>query len=93
MRWVQLGDENTLFHTMATISHMRNYIVSLTDTDNSTIVDHDQKAQLLWIAFKARLGISEFQHMAYDLSNLLTVHNLEQLDANFTQEEIDLVIK
>jgi hypothetical protein len=31
--------------------------------------------------------------MAYDLSNLLSAHNLEQLDAYFSQEEIDLVIK
>jgi hypothetical protein len=30
--------------------------------------------------------------MAYDLSNLLSAHNLEKLDADFSQEEIDLVI-
>jgi ADP-heptose:LPS heptosyltransferase len=78
---------------MATISHKRNCIVSLTDSNNNIIVDHDQKAQLLWTTFKTRLGISEFQYMAYDLSNLISAHNLEQLDADFSQEEIDLVIR
>jgi hypothetical protein len=33
IRWVKHGDENTsFFHTMATISHKRNFIVSLTKT-------------------------------------------------------------
>lgn len=94
MRWIQLGDENThFFHSVATISHKRNYIVSLTDSDNNVVVDHDQKAHLLWTSFRNRLGLSEFQHMTYDLSNILTIQNLEQLDADFSHEEIDLVFK
>lgn len=31
--------------------------------------------------------------MAYNLNTLLSLHNLEQLDSDFSQEEIDLVIK
>ena len=33
VRWVTLGDENSsFFHTMATISHKRNFIVSITNS-------------------------------------------------------------
>jgi len=31
--------------------------------------------------------------MAYNLSSILTAHNLEQLNAEFSQQEIDLVIR
>lgn len=78
---------------MATIAHKRNFIVNLSGSDGSPVIDHDQKANLLWSAFKHRLGISEFLSMAYDLSNLLTQHNLSHLDEDFSQEKIDLVLK
>ena len=94
VRWVKLGDENThFFHTMATISHKRNFIVSLTNADGSIVLDHEQKAKLLWTAYKNRMGVSEFTNISYDLSSLLTAHNLEELDENFSDHEIDLVIK
>jgi hypothetical protein len=57
VRWVKLVDENTsFFHVMATISHKRNFIVSLTDPDDNSITNHDQKANMLWVAFKQRMG-------------------------------------
>ena len=89
-----MGYENThFFHTMATISHKKNFIVSLVKPDGTIISEHEQKAQLLWSAFKQRLGVSEFTSIAYDLSSLLNQHNLEHLDENFSQNEIDMVIK
>jgi hypothetical protein len=84
VRWINLG---------ATIAHKRNFIVSLTQSDGSLVMDHEQKANLLWTTFRSRLGISEFQNMAYDLSSLLTQHNLSHLDDDFSQDEIDSVIK
>ena len=94
VRWVKLGDENTnFFHTMATISHKRNFIVSLTKPDGSVVTDHDQKANLLWASYKERLGISEFSNISYNLSDLLTEHNLEHLDSEFGHEEIEHVIR
>lgn len=86
---VKLGDENThFFHTMATIAHKRNFIVASSDTEGNSIADHEQKANLLWIAFKQRMGVSEFSGMSYNLSDLLIEHDLEGLDAEFSQEEI-----
>ena len=94
VRWVKLGDENThFFHTMATIDHKRNFIVSLTNTDGSIITDHEQKANMLWTTYKNRLGVSEFTDISYDLSSLLLMHNLEYLDADFIDGEIEGVIK
>jgi len=79
--------------TVATICHKTSFIVSLTKSDGTSVSEHDQKANILWIAFKERLGSSEFTNMAQDFNTLLTQHDLEQLDLNFSQEEIDLVIK
>jgi hypothetical protein len=94
VRWLKLGDENTsFFHTIATISHKRNFIVSLNKPDGSVVTDHDQKANLLWIAYKDILGISEFTGISYDLNQLLTKHSLDHLDTEFSPEEIDHVIK
>jgi hypothetical protein len=58
-RWAQLGDENTsFFHSMATIRYRKNSIASLTRSDGSLAVDHQEKASLLWHVYKERLGIS-----------------------------------
>lgn len=94
IRWVNLGDENTsFFHTVATISHKRNFIVSLTKADGSIVIDHEQKASLLWTSYKERLGVSNFTNISFNLNDLLTMQNLEHLDAEFSPEEIDRVIK
>ena len=46
--WVKLEDENNhFFHTMATITHKRNYVISLSDSDHNLIYDHEQKANFL----------------------------------------------
>jgi len=82
---VKLGDENThFFHTMATIAHKRNFIVASSDTEGNSIADHEQKANLLWTAFKQRMGVSEFSGMSYNLNDLLTSHDLESLYAEFS---------
>jgi hypothetical protein len=94
VRWVKLGDENTqFFHTIATINHKKNFIASLALPDGSNIIDHEQKAQHLWSSFKRRLGASEYSNMAFDLNSLLVQHDMGHLDEDFSQLEIDMVIK
>ena len=70
IRWVNLEDENThFFHTVVTISHKRNFIVTLTKPDGTTVSDHDKKASLLWSSYKDRLGVSEFLGISYQLAD------------------------
>jgi hypothetical protein len=77
---VQLGDENTsLFHSIATISHRKNFITALS-TGEVSLTDHDQKAQLLWDNFKLRMCITEFKGISYDLSTLLTTFPMDHLE-------------
>jgi hypothetical protein len=52
-----------------------------------------QKANLLWTAFKNRMGISEYSGISYNLSTILTEHNLDHLDSEFSTEEIEQIIK
>jgi hypothetical protein len=55
---------------------------------------HEEKANLLWQAYKERLGTREFTHMYFDLSTLMTrVDNLADLALPFSKEEIDEVIR
>lgn len=94
IRWVTLGDENTsFFQAMATHNHSKKYIGSLVVNDDILITDYEQKAGILWSAFKDRLGISDFQGISYDLYDLLQRHDLNSLIEQFSQAEIDAMIK
>jgi len=94
IRWVKLGDENTsFFQASASICHRRNHIASLTDTDGTIITNHDQKAGLLWTAFKNRMGLSDYSAISYDLPSLLVEEELGFLASDFSEEEFLLVIK
>lgn len=78
---------------MATHNHTKTHIGSLTTSDNLLVTDHEQKAILLWNAFKERLGISEFVGVSYDLSSLLQRQDLESLIDEFSIIEIDNMLK
>lgn len=94
VRWVKLGNENThFFHTMASISHRRNFIASLTGNNDEIISDHDQLVNLIWTSFKNRLGVSNYQGMAYNLESILSQVDLSHLDEDFSTVEIENVIK
>jgi hypothetical protein len=52
-RWARLGDENrAFFHSMATIRYRKNTISSLSREDGSIVVEHQEKAGLLWNSFR-----------------------------------------
>ena len=69
---MKFGDENTsLFQAMATYSLRRNFIATLTQDDGTFLSEHDQKAGLLWLSYKDRLGVSEFYEILYELSELI----------------------
>jgi hypothetical protein len=92
---VTLGDENKkFFHANAIVRHNKNSIMSLKGADGLEKFSHDDKANILWEAYKERLETKEFTHMYFDLSNLLNrVHNLDDLALPFSKEEIVGVIR
>jgi hypothetical protein len=68
-KWVKFGDECTaFFHANASIRLRKNSITSLADDNGQEHFLHDEKAQLLWDAFKSRMGTSDFSHMYYVLT-------------------------
>jgi hypothetical protein len=95
VKWVTCGDADTkFFHVNATIRHRQNFITSIEDSTGNLVSRHEYKAQLLWEAYKMRLGTSEFSHMYFDLHNLLSIEdNLDSLEAPFQQEEIERIIQ
>ena len=46
---------------------------------------------MLWTNYKNGLGVSEFTDISYNLSILLLMHNLEDLDADFNDIEIGVI--
>ncbi|XP_071678500.1 uncharacterized protein [Lolium perenne] len=93
IRWAKLGDENTkLFHTVATRNYRHNHIASIKSEDGIITSLHDQKAAILWNAFRNRMGKTEPTEMKFDLSSLITPQDLSRLEVPFTKEEIDEVI-
>lgn len=58
------------------------------------MVDHFEKAVILWHAYKNRMGVTTKLKMHFNLAELVTkVDGLEALSAPFTQEEIDTMGK
>jgi hypothetical protein len=91
---VLFGDENTrLFPTMATYSMRRNFITSLTLEDGSEVFEHEQKVGVLWSAYRDRLGVSEFFGILFELSELIPLADLPDLDGPFSMEETNAVLK
>jgi hypothetical protein len=94
IKYATLGDENTrIFHSTATIRHNKNSIMVLKDVNGVAMSKHEDKANILWEAFKERLGKSEFSHIYFDLDSLISGEpGLDDLQAPFTTEEIDAIV-
>jgi hypothetical protein len=57
------------------------------------VFSHVDKVEILWQAYKERMGISEFSHMYFNLSSLITTHTyLGDLELPFSKEEIDIIV-
>jgi len=95
IKWVQLGDAGThFFHTNATIRHRSKLINELTNRDEAIVTSHKDKEALLWEEFKQRMGISDFKGFTINLEDLIQRNlNLHHLEAPFTSDEIDNIIK
>jgi hypothetical protein len=94
IKWATLGEENTkFFHANATIRHNKNSIMSLKGKDGIEKIGHEEKAEIIWEAFKDRLGSSEFTEMHFTLTDLLQpIADLDDLHSPFSDEEIDNIV-
>jgi hypothetical protein len=94
IKWATLEDENmNFFHATTTINHNRNSIMMLKDRNGQEKFKHEEKATLIWEAFKERLETSDYSHMHFNLNELIRpVPNLDHLANPFTKEEIDKIV-
>jgi hypothetical protein len=96
IKWVTLGDANTkFFHAQATIKYRRNVITQLQDEQGNIMTDHSRKTNLIWLAFKERLGTTNFSSINFDLNAHFpqAVADLDVLVETFSKPEIDAVVK
>jgi len=69
-------------------------ITCLKSSDGTEVFNHEAKAELLWHAYKERLGSSNPLHLPQNLEDLISLaENLDLLESPFTNEEIDAVVK
>ncbi|KAM3260750.1 hypothetical protein ACQJBY_051787 [Aegilops geniculata] len=78
---------------MATQSYRKNFITSLQDEDGTPFQNHDHKAAIIWKSYKDRLGKAINPPMLFNLEELIQPKDLSELEAPFTMDEIDQVIK
>jgi len=92
---IKFGDECTkFFHAMATISYGKNAISQLKNDSVIFISDHEGKADLLWTAYKQRLGVSINSQMLFDLDRIINIDlDLSSLVVPISISEIDRVVK
>jgi hypothetical protein len=82
VKWVKFGDAGTkFFHSTETIRHRRKMITSLKNNNNEEFFNHKTKAELLWTAYKERLGSSNPITLPNNLEELIIiVEDLELLE-------------
>jgi hypothetical protein len=90
-----VGDAGTkFFHAHATSKHRLNSISSLSCDNGMVAFSHKDKEEVLFQAFKNRLGTSQPTSMVFNLSELIqSARNLSALEVPFSRSEIDQIIK
>jgi hypothetical protein len=85
--------EHQFFHAIATVKHNKSNIRSLKDNNVTEIFKHEEKALIIWEAFRDRLGVSEFPNIHSELNGLIQPVNLDCLVEPFQQGKMDSIIK
>lgn len=82
------------FKTKATIKFRNNFLNNLTDDNGNIFSEQQDKAHVLWQAFKARLDTTMPTSNNLELTSIIKkIENLDELERPFTTQEIDDVIK
>jgi hypothetical protein len=90
----KVGDESTKFFYTTTTERFRINTIPIIDTEDAkTVTIHSEKATVLWDEYKNWLGSTVQPQMHFNLQDLITEHDLQHLNAPFTKEDIDLIIK
>ena len=80
---------------MATKSYRCNFIATLSSSTDNIVCDHEDKAALLWLSYKDRIGITDNCPMLFNLAQLIPTQNsleLASIETPFTNKEIDDII-
>jgi hypothetical protein len=94
VRWTKLRDESMkFFHTAATERYRLNNITSIDTKEGHTLTNYVEKAAHIWGEFRNMLSCSIKTQMQFNLQDLVQEQDLQQMEAPFTQEGIDRIIK
>jgi hypothetical protein len=94
LTWIRKGDSNTRFFQLhANMRRKKNYISSL-ELESGVAISQDDKARAVHDFYSKLVGRPETRTKALNWHELgYAPHDLEDLDAPFTEEEISSVIK
>jgi hypothetical protein len=81
-------------HSVAIERYRRNNIASLLTTDGYVISEYKGKEEIIFQAYKERLGSCDQPQILFDLADLIQpAPGLEDLSIPFTKQEIDAVVQ
>ena len=63
------GCQYQFFYAHATVKYIKNLVTQLIDDQGHELVNHSDKAELIWQSFKERLGTTNFMGLRFDLSS------------------------
>jgi hypothetical protein len=94
LTWIRKGDTNTRFFQLhANMRKKRSFIASL-NGESGTAISQENKLELVFNHFSNIMGKPSGRTRAVNWNDLGYVHhNLDDLDASFTAQEIESVVK
>lgn len=88
--WLAEGDANTaLFHLHARYRKRKNFISKLSSDDGQVLASHEQKEKNILEFYSNLLGAAPEREVTINLEALgIPRHNLAELEAPFSEEEV-----
>lgn len=94
LTWIRKGDTNTRFFQLHANARRKKTFISSLHGQTGVVVRQEDKAKVVHEHFSRILGTPDSRTKALNWQELGYVHhNLDGLDAPFTQEEIENVVK
>jgi hypothetical protein len=86
VRWTKLGDENTsFFYAAGTERYKINTITSVGTDEGKIVIEHSEKASLIWDEYKKRMGCTTHPQMQFNLHEIVQEQDLQSIVEPFSK--------
>ena len=94
LTWIQKGDTNTCFFQLHANMRKKKSFIATLNGDSGPVISRENKSALAFNHFSNLMGSPSIRTRAINWEELgYEHHDLEDLDAPFTSQEIEAIIK